>query len=64
MRLSMIEIILFYGSFMTIFICLRDINLINLMSAARKDLDSVIESLKKGEKIPENQVMKVCDMAK
>ena len=32
--------------------------------SARKDLDSVLESLKKGEKIPENHVMRVCELAK
>lgn len=30
----------------------------------RKDLDSIIESLKRGEKIQENRVKKVCDLAK
>lgn len=30
----------------------------------RKELDTIIENLKNGEKIQETQVKKVCDMAK
>lgn len=32
--------------------------------ATRKELDSIIESLKRGEKIEESSVKKVCDLAK
>lgn len=30
----------------------------------RKDLDSIIETLKNGERLQESQVKKVCDLAK
>jgi hypothetical protein len=32
--------------------------------SAKNEIDTIIESLKRGDKVPENQVKKVCEMAK